>query len=472
MTGRTLLRMSEWAHSSRTALQRSFSSSPSAHAVLQTIRWLTFLTASLVIAFGYRVTSIYDALPSLMVVALYSVGNAIAGRHLLELSQNRNWRAKLFLADLSVITVAVLTALGADTQFYLVCSLILYFSVLAKDARTALPVAVLGTLLYSVILSWHTPAVNLLHTAVLIRLPFFFLLALFTGYLSEQEEANRQRVAEMAAVETLLRTRVQEITRELEHKQAQLLQSEKMASMGHLASVVAHELKNVLLAVLGYVDIGLQDIGPDHQACGALKGAQHATLRGNALLHDLLIFARARRSAVQPIAVKAAVREALDLVKAAATGSHVNVVSDLQDVPMLAIAKGDIEQIVVNLANNAIDAMNGAGTLTVRLYSEQPKDLRWVVLEVHDTGSGIADDVRDRIFQPFFTTKESGKGTGLGLSIVQDIVTSHRGSVRLDTGINRGTTVTVRFPEASPADRARVQAAGAEQPHAGVLRAA
>ena len=245
-----------------------------------------------------------------------------------------------------------------------------------------------------------------------------------------------------------------------------------MASMGHLASVVAHELKNVLLAVLGYVDIGLQDIGPDHPACGALKGAQHATLRGNALLHDLLVFARARRPAVQPIAVKAAVREALDLVKAAATGSRVNIVSDLQDVPMLAIGKGDIEQIVVNLANNAIDAMNSAGTLTVRLYSEQPKDLRWVVLEVNDTGSGIADDIRARIFQPFFTTKESGKGTGLGLSIVQDIVTSHRGSVRLDTGINRGTTVIVRFPETSPADRAPVPAASAKQPHAGVLRAA
>ena len=462
MTGSGLPSMRMWILPSWNGLRRSFLSSPSAQVVLQTIRWLAFLTAALVIAFGYHVRSIADALPSLAVIALYSFGNAVAGQHLWGMSQSSNWRAKLFLADLSVITVAVLTALGADTQFYLVCSLILYFSIIAKDARTALPVAALGSLLYSVMLSWSDPRVNLLDTKVLIRLPFFFLLALFSGYLSEEEAGSRRKVTEMATVENLLRARVEEITSELERKQAQLLQAEKLASMGHLASVVAHALKNVLLTILGHVSMGLQDIGPDHPACSALKGAERATLRGNELLHDLLIFARARRPAAQPTAVHAAVREALDMVQAGVKDGRVHIVSDLQDVPMLPLPKGDIEQVAVNLASNAIDAMNGAGTLTVRVYSETRNGLPYVTLEVKDMGSGIPDEVRSRIFQPFFTTKQSGKGTGLGLSIVQDIVTKHRGSVRFETERGRGTTFFVRLPVARPPGPAQPRPPGEE----------
>lgn len=458
-SGRRWMRM--WILPSWSGLRRSFLSSPSAHVVLQSIRWLAFLTAALVITFGYRVRSIADAFPSLMVIALYSLGNAVAGRHLWGMSQSPNWRAKLFLADLSVITVAVLTALGADTQFYLVCSLILYFAIIAKDARTAFPVAALGSVLYSMMLSWSDPSANLLDTKVLIRLPFFFLLALFSGYLSQEEDGSRRKVAEMAIVENLLRARVEEITLELERKQAELLQAEKLGSMGHLASVVAHELKNVLLAVLGHLSMGAQDLGSDHPACGALKGAERAALRGNDLLHDLLVFARARRPAAQPIPVRAAVREALDLVQAAVKDSQVRIVSDLQDVPMLPIPKGDIEQVAMNLASNGIDAMNGTGALAVRLYDEIRNGLPYVTLEVKDTGSGIPDEVRSRIYQPFFTTKQSGQGTGLGLSIVQDIVTKHRGSVRFETERGRGTTFFVRFPVARP-DGARPSANGGE----------
>ena len=112
--------------------------------------------------------------------------------------------------------------------------------------------------------------------------------------------------------------------------------------------------------------------------------------------------------------------------------------------------RGEVQQVFINLMNNAVDAMRkGGGTLTVRLEEETQPGQVWIKVSIQDTGTGIPSDVRDHLFEPFFTTKEPGKGTGLGLSIVQDIVRSYQGLLEVESVLHEGTTFIVRLPAAT-----------------------
>lgn len=429
----------------RLPIQTSFFSHLPARSVLQALRWLVFVTVFFVILFGYRFGHLYDALPALIVIALYSLANIIFARSISRSFESPGWTSKLFLADLAVIAVALFSLLGLDSEFYLVCSLIVYFSVISKSARNALPIAALGSVLYSVLLFSHYPSLDIFDSQILIRIPFFFILSLFTGYLSEQEEGDRKKIAEMARTQTVLNIRIDEVAEELKQKQEELLQSEKLASMGHRAGVLAHELKNILTLVLGHVVMLMEDVEDKNPRWTSLKAIEKAVLHSNNLLYDLLVFSRKPKKS-PPIDVRAAVHEAFDLMRVGSNACPVKIVRELQETPKVAIGKGEIEQVVLNLMKNALDAMGDHGTLTVRLFHEIGNGSSWVMLEVQDTGAGIPEEVRKRVFDPFFTTKDAGKGTGLGLSIVRDIIENHGGSIRFESNISQGTTFFVRIP--------------------------
>ena len=189
----------------RLPLQTSFFSHLSARSVLQALRWLVFVTVLFVVLFGYKFGHIYDALPALMIIALYGLANIVFAQSISRSLEGPSWTYKLFLADLSVIAVALFSLLGLDSDFYLICSLIVYFSVIVKNAQNALPIAALGSMLYSLMLSWRTPFETFFDGEILIRLPFFFILSLFTGYLSELEEAEHVHIKEALRREKTLR---------------------------------------------------------------------------------------------------------------------------------------------------------------------------------------------------------------------------------------------------------------------------
>jgi PAS domain S-box-containing protein len=245
--------------------------------------------------------------------------------------------------------------------------------------------------------------------------------------------------------------------------EAQYQQAQKMEAIGRLAGGVAHDFNNLLTAILGYCELLLADLDPDDPRTADIAEIEKAGLSAAGLTRQLLAFSR--KEIIEPTlldltVVVAGMRGLLGRL----IGEDVKIV--LAPRPGLAPVKADrgqVEQIVMNLALNARDAMPKGGTLTietanVELDENYPKTHLavtpgpYVVLTVTDTGTGMTPEVQARLFEPFFTTKEVGKGTGLGLATVHGIVTRSGGSVNVYSEPGRGTSVKVYFPRADAAE--------------------
>jgi PAS domain S-box-containing protein len=251
------------------------------------------------------------------------------------------------------------------------------------------------------------------------------------------------------------RKRAEEILRQREE---QLRQSQKMEAVGRLAGGIAHDFNNLLTAILGYTDFLVQDVsGPSK---GDVEGIQRAGRSAAALTRQLLAFSR--RQVLQPIVLdlNATIAGTEKLLRRL-IGEDVELALTLE--PSLAPVTADpgqIEQVVLNLAVNARDAMPNGGRLTIATSADTMaadtmldgmsiKAGSYVVITVTDTGCGMSDEVRSRIFEPFFTTKGIGRGTGLGLATVYGIVQQSNGFIEIQSAAGRGTTFRIGLPATS-----------------------
>lgn len=166
---------------------------------------------------------------------------------------------------------------------------------------------------------------------------------------------------------------------------------------------------------------------------------------------------------MEPCDINEIVNETFSIIEAQARVRSVEVVKELGGVEPLLGDKNQLQQVIVNLCNNAIDAMPNGGKLILRTRRETA-DGR-VVLEVEDSGSGIPEEIRDKIFNPFFTTKEVGKGTGLGLSLVYEIIQKLKGTIGLRSEVGRGTTFTISLPRDCTAQAFRDQPIHQDRPN-------
>jgi len=225
--------------------------------------------------------------------------------------------------------------------------------------------------------------------------------------------------------------------------QAQFQQSQKMESLGTLAGGVAHDMNNVLGAILGLASahIGTQPQGsPLHQALDTICRAAE---RGGKMVQSLLSFARQKPAESQELDLNAILREQITLLERT-TLARVRLEIDLE--AKLWHILGDASALVhafMNLCVNAVDAMPENGTLTLHTRNV---DNDWIEVVVEDNGSGMSKEVLEKAMEPFYTTKETGKGTGLGLSMVFSTVKAHRGQIAIDSEPGMGTRVMMRFP--------------------------
>jgi signal transduction histidine kinase len=267
---------------------------------------------------------------------------------------------------------------------------------------------------------------------------------------------------------------LQASVRELKLKQAQLIQSEKMASIGQIAAGVAHEINNPIGFVMGNISAlqsyattirgsltvcaGLIDGGaadPDALASldrgevayiaddldGILTESLEGCVRVRDIVENLKGFARMEQSHPRPTDLNACVESTLKIVWNELK-YRCQVVKDLQELPPLNCYGGQINQVIMNLLVNAAHAIKTEGTVTVRTRVVDEE----IVLSVTDTGVGIPPENIPRLFDPFFTTKEPGKGTGLGLYVCHGIVERHQGHFVVDSVVGQGTTMTVHLP--------------------------
>ena len=257
----------------------------------------------------------------------------------------------------------------------------------------------------------------------------------------------------------------------------QFQQAQKMEAIGQLAGGVAHDFNNLLTAILGYSELLLADLDPSDPRQADITEIQKAGESAARLTRQLL--ALSRKQVIEPTLLDLnVVVTDMRAMLGRLIGEDVNIVLGLR--PELAPVKADrgqIEQIVLNLAVNARDAMPTGGTLTIETTNVE-RDERdgttaqltlkpgpWTALIVSDTGTGMSPGVQARLFEPFFTTKEIGKGTGLGLATVHSIVKQSGGRVDVSSEVGRGTSFTVYFPRADAVET--VDARPAAQTRAG-----
>jgi two-component system NtrC family sensor kinase len=242
----------------------------------------------------------------------------------------------------------------------------------------------------------------------------------------------------------LLETSFNSMLDTLQATQDQLVQSEKLASVGQLAAGVAHELNNPLGTVLLYSDILLKELDPDSPYRDDIEVIVNETKRCKGIVSALLEFAREYQVVAQPTDLNALIRDVAEVEIKHYPDSQVEVIYDLDpSLPTIQADTAQMHQVLVNLIDNAIEAMLDGGELTLRTQS---KPTGMISLEIADTGVGIPSENVVKVFTPFFTTKPTGKGTGLGLAIVYGIIKLHRGQISVRSEVDKGTIVTIQLP--------------------------
>jgi two-component system cell cycle sensor histidine kinase/response regulator CckA len=236
----------------------------------------------------------------------------------------------------------------------------------------------------------------------------------------------------------------------------QLRQSQKIEAIGQLTAGIAHDFNNLLLGMLGYTELAQAEVDADGPAAGYLHRVEESARRAAALTGQLLAFGRRQALQPRPLQLNALVTETVEMLRRV-LGERIALVTVLDPAldPVQA-DPGQMQQVLLNLALNARDAMPGGGTLTIRTSSAEinaddprSRDLapgRYVVLSVEDEGSGMSLEIVDRIFEPFFTTKGVGEGTGLGLSSSHGIIKQSGGHIEVATALDEGSSFHSYLP--------------------------
>ena len=297
------------------------------------------------------------------------------------------------------------------------------------------------------------------------------------GSWIDLEAVGNNRLTDPAVVGIVVNARNLTERRRLE---AQLRQSQKMEAIGNLAGGIAHDFNNLLTIIIGHTHLQLQRLGPNHHEREEWELIRETADRGAALIRQLLVFSR--QQVVQPVVLDLnSVVEGIGGLLQRLLGEHIELVlAPAPDLGRVRADPGHVEQVIVNLAVNARDAMPDGGRLTIETanveldaeYARRHVGARigpHAMLAVSDTGVGMNAETQSRMFEPFFTTKEPGKGTGLGLSTVYGIVQQSGGTIWVYSELGQGTTFKIYLPSVettagapAPSTPAEVAAGGSE----------
>ena len=238
---------------------------------------------------------------------------------------------------------------------------------------------------------------------------------------------------------------VLQMRKDLEDAHLQLVQSEKIASVGRMAAGVAHEINNPLAGALIYAELLKEELQDDPKNQGDIQEVINQTLRCKKIVAELLEFSRQSIGQTSSFSLEYLINQCLNLLINQVLFQDIRVKTEIEpDIPEMVGDMGQLQQVFTNLFINAAHAMEEKGMLKV-VANYQPDDSRFVI-KVSDTGPGIPAESRDKIFDIFFTTKPVGKGTGLGLSITQNIIQLHGGTIAFDCPPGGGTTFTIELP--------------------------
>lgn len=268
-----------------------------------------------------------------------------------------------------------------------------------------------------------------------------YLATSFNKMTSDLQAAN----AKLLDWGKTLEKKVEERTRELTKMQASLIQSEKLASLGKLAAGVAHEINNPLGGVLIYSHLLLEDTPKDSPHYSNLKKIVKETTRCKNIVKGLLEFARPKDPEMSSLDINNIVEKSLYIIEGQSLFQNLVIEKHFApDLPRIVGDGAQLQQVFMNIILNGADAMDNDGTFTIN--TSHDSDGRFITIQFSDTGHGIQEDDIKRLFEPFFTTKDVGKGTGLGLAISYSIIQKHRGTIEVNSQVDKGATFSVKLP--------------------------
>ncbi len=230
-----------------------------------------------------------------------------------------------------------------------------------------------------------------------------------------------------------------------------LMQAQKLGSIGMLASSITHEFNNILTTIINYSKMGVRhkDAATRDKAFDKILAAGQ---RASKITTGLLSYARAKGDRLEPMSLVLLVRDVLALVEKDLQIHRVRLETQFEGEPHAAVNPSQVQQVLLNLIINARQSMEGGGALVVGVRTNDQDQM--AEISIRDTGSGIPAEKLPRIFDPFYSTKDADRagqgGTGLGLALCKQIIDAHRGRIRVESLVGRGTTFTLRFPLAAP----------------------
>lgn len=288
-----------------------------------------------------------------------------------------------------------------------------------------------------------------------ISLSILLGLVVYLIQLNMQHKRSFKVLNEHFKKEITDRAQAEETKQKLEKA---LLQGQKLQAIGTLAGGIAHDFNNLLYAIVGYVGMARDDVQPESLVHKNLGKVLEASNRGRELIARILAFSRRQHHEFTPICIKDTMEGALSLLLPTIPASVNMTLKPLSNDCHVMGNQTQLHQVLVNIINNAVDAMEGEGSVTIGLsrvaaddplLRQFPKIIQtsYCKIDISDTGHGMDQTTMERIFEPFFTTKEVGKGTGLGLSTVHSIIKEHQGEVWVESRLGHGTTFSLLLPE-------------------------
>ena len=231
--------------------------------------------------------------------------------------------------------------------------------------------------------------------------------------------------------------------RELREIQQALLQSEKLAAMGRLTSQIAHELNNPIYGIMNTLELLKTEIPPESKRRRILELSLSEIQRLSEMLRNMLSFSKPEEEKRRPVKIDELIEGILLVMEKQMKESNIQVEASFDsDIPEVMASTNQMRQVMLNILKNAKEAMPKGGTLTVRTAREGNK----ILITTQDTGIGIPEEIRDKIFEAFFTTKQKVKGVGLGLSVCYGIIKDHGGEIKVESEEGKGTTFTISLP--------------------------
>ncbi|MFQ5441512.1 MAG: ATP-binding protein [Thermodesulfobacteriota bacterium] len=278
----------------------------------------------------------------------------------------------------------------------------------------------------------------------------------FEDKLRKQIEELEDRVRERTAELNNSLNELDGAYKQLKDSQKQIISSAKLVSLGEMGAGIAHELNSPLAGILSIVEVLMGRLARDDRNYFLLEKIKDAAVRSKYIILDMLTYSRPFKDDVSPIFMNSVIRSTLSLFVSEIKSTSLEVTLDLDpNIPPVPGVKGQLMEVMLNIIKNARDVLSGSGTISISSRSVEEEGKTWVVVEVRDTGPGIPEEIKDRIFDPFFSTKSKGggKNVGLGLSISQSIIEEHGGRIEAENPEGRGALFRIVLPAAP--DRAK-----------------